>query len=59
MSAWVSCTGAELCTRDPAEIVGRLAAAQAEAGLSATAAAGGAAWARGRLEKPLVLTAAC
>ena len=38
MRAWVSCTGAELCTRDPAEIVGRLAAAQAEAGLSATAA---------------------
>jgi hypothetical protein len=37
MRAWFSCSGAELLSRDPADTVGRLAAAQAARGLSATA----------------------
>ncbi len=37
MRAWVTCTGAELLARDPADIVGRLAGAQAAQGLSASA----------------------
>lgn len=37
MRAWFSCRGIELLSRDPADIVGRLASAQAVRGLSATA----------------------
>jgi hypothetical protein len=37
MRAWVTCTGAELLARAPADIVGRLAAAQAAQGLLASA----------------------
>jgi hypothetical protein len=37
MRAWFSCSGAELLSRDPADTVGRVAAAQAARGLSATA----------------------
>jgi hypothetical protein len=37
MRAWVSCTGAELLTRDAADIVGSLAKVQAEQSLSASA----------------------
>lgn len=37
MRAWLSCTGAELLSRDVADTVGRLASAQAVRGLSATA----------------------
>jgi hypothetical protein len=35
--AWFTCTGAELLGREPADILGRLAAAQAAQGLSASA----------------------
>ena len=38
MRAWLACTGAELLARTAGDIVGRLAAAQAERGLAATAA---------------------
>jgi hypothetical protein len=40
--AWLACTGAELLAREPADIVGRLAAEQAEQGLAATEAQVGA-----------------
>jgi len=40
--AWLSCTGAELLAREPADLVGRLAAVQAEQGLAATDAQVGA-----------------
>ena len=42
MRAWFSCTGAELMTRDPADVEGRLAKAQQDRGLAGSADQGGA-----------------